>query len=189
MPALPPPPPPTPPAFSYVHGSLSADRLVPVKSATLSVVKCLKINLVPAGMNTQALAIASFIIAHDTHMEVFLKMDDPTFDEWHCLGGAYAEWLVATDAMLANAILGSFECSSTHVQNFISVSASSVKARGSSPAAARFSSTSCGCTTPSRASRSTRRRKTSTRSPPSPWARTTPTPRSTGTDWWSATGG
>jgi len=102
-----------------VH-SLLTDRLVPVKSATLSMVKCIKIDLVPAGMNTQALAIASFIIAHDTRMEVFLKMDDPTFDEGRRLGGAYAEWLVATDAMLANAILGSFERSSTHVQNFIS---------------------------------------------------------------------
>jgi len=61
-------------------------------------------------------------------------------------------------------------------------SASSVSTWGSSPAAARFSSTSCGCTTPSRATRSTRRRKTSRRSPTSPWARTKPTPRSTDTD-------
>jgi len=118
-PAPPPPPPPTPPAFSYVH-SPSTDRLLPVKSATLSMVKCLTINLVPAGMNTQALAIASFIIAHDPRMKIFLQMDEPTFDEWQRLGGAYAEWLVATDAMLANAILGSFERSSTHVRNFIS---------------------------------------------------------------------
>jgi len=85
--APPPPPPPTPPAFSYVH-SLPTDRLVPVKSATLSMVKCIKIDLVPAGVNTQALAIASFIIAHDTRMEVFLKMDDPTFDEWRRVWGA-----------------------------------------------------------------------------------------------------
>jgi len=60
VPAPPPPPPPTPPGFSYVH-SLSTDRLVPVKSATLSMVKCFKIDLVPAGMNTQALAITSFM--------------------------------------------------------------------------------------------------------------------------------
>jgi len=119
VPAPPPPPPPTPPAFSYVH-SLSTDHLVPVKSATLSMVKCFKIDLIPAGMNTQALAIISFIIAHDTRMDGFLKMDDPTFAKERRLGGAYAEWLVATDAMLANAILGSFERSSTHVQNFIS---------------------------------------------------------------------
>jgi len=83
-------------------------------------VKCFKIDLVPAGMKTQALAITSFIIAHDTRMDGFLKMDDPTFAEERRLGGAYAEWLVATNAMLANAILGSFEHSSTHVQNFIS---------------------------------------------------------------------
>jgi len=119
VPAPPTPPPPTPPAFFYVH-SLSTDRLVPVKSATLSMVKCIKIDHVPAGMNTQALAIASFIIAHDTRMDGFLKMDDPTFAKERRLGGAYAEWLVATNAMLANAILGSFERSSTHVQNFIS---------------------------------------------------------------------
>jgi len=63
VPAPLPPPPPTPPAFSYVH-SPSTDRLVPVKSATLSMVKCLKIDLVPAGMNTQALAIASRQLHH-----------------------------------------------------------------------------------------------------------------------------
>jgi len=121
VPALPPPPPPTPPAFSYMH-SLSTDRLVPVKSATQNMIKCITIDLVPAGMNTQALAVASFIIAHDTRMDGFLKMDDPTFAEERRLGGAYAEWFVATDAMLANAILGlgSFDRSSTHVQNFIS---------------------------------------------------------------------
>ena len=83
-------------------------------------VKCFKIDLVPAGMNTQALAVTSFIIAHDTRMDGFLKMDDPTFAEERRLGGAYAEWLMVTDAMLANAILGSFERSSTHVQNLIS---------------------------------------------------------------------
>jgi len=118
-PPPPPPPPPTPPALSYGH-SLSTDRLVPVKSATMSMVKCFKINLDSAGMHTQTLAVTSFIIAHDTRMDGFLEMDDPTFAGERRLGGAYAEWLVATDAMLANAILGSLERSSTHVQNFIS---------------------------------------------------------------------
>jgi len=48
-------------------------------------------------------------------------MDDSTFDERRRrLGGNKAEWLVATDATIANAIQGSFEHSSTHVQNFIS---------------------------------------------------------------------
>jgi len=183
--APPPPPPPTPPAFSYVH-SLLTDRLVPVKSATLSMVKCIKIDLVPAGMNAQALAIASFIIAHDTRMEVFLKMDDPTFDKWRRLGGAYAEWLVATDAMLANAILGSFERSSMHVQKFISEFGQDAGLISSGRALLkhfmRLYNAESGF-------EEYQAEEDSKRSPTSPWARTTPTPRSTGTDWWSATGG
>jgi len=48
-------------------------------------------------------------------------MDDSTFDERRRLEGDEAEWLVATDATIANAIQGAFERSSTtHVQNFIS---------------------------------------------------------------------
>jgi len=117
----PPPPPPPPPAFSYANGPISStDRPAPVKSFTLLMVKCLKIDLIPAGMETQTCAIISFMHAHNTRLEDFLKMDDSTFDERRRLGGNKAEWLVATDATIANAIQGSFERSSTHVQNFIS---------------------------------------------------------------------
>jgi len=53
VPAAAPPPPPPPPAFSYANGPISStDRPAPVKSFTLLMVKCLKINLIPAGMET-----------------------------------------------------------------------------------------------------------------------------------------
>jgi len=103
VPAPPPPPlpPPPPPAFSYANGPIpSTDRPAPVKSFTLMMVKCLKIDLIPAGMQTQTSAIISFMHAHDPRLEDFLKMDDSTFDERRHLGGTDAEWLVATDATL-----------------------------------------------------------------------------------------
>jgi len=116
-----PPPPPPPPAVSYANGPISStDRSAPVKSLTLLMVKCLKVDLIPAGMQTQTSAIIGFMHEHDPRLEDFLKMDDSTFDKWRRLGGTYAEWLVATDTTIANAIQGSFERSSTHVQNFIS---------------------------------------------------------------------